>query len=435
MHAILVSLGTDGDVIPYVGLGARLRSRGHRVTLVANERFRAPAAGQGLGFRALVSDEEFDELLANPDFWHPIRGGPLAARWGARLLGRQYALLAEFAGDGDVVLASSPGVFAPRLVQETLGTPLATIMLQPGLIPSVSAPPVMPSFPLPRRAPRPFGALYWRLIDALGGLLIGRHLNRLRSSLGLGPVRRVFRWWYSPERVIGLFPEWYGPPQDDWPPQTRLAGFPLFDGASGGGLPPDLREFCRAGDPPIAFTFGTGMLHAEGLFRAALDACRELGARGIFLTRHARQLPAPLPPTVRHCEFAPFRELFPHCGAVVHHGGVGTAAKALATGTPQLILPLAWDQMDNAARVKRLGAGDWLKSKRVRGAQIAEALARLLTPEVRSRCRAVAARFGPDDALEVAARMVEELAEGSPSSTPSRPGQRPRQGLGSGPPP
>jgi UDP:flavonoid glycosyltransferase YjiC (YdhE family) len=411
MHVLLVTVGTDGDVYPYVGLGARLRARGHRVTLTANERFGTLAADNGLAFRALVSDAEMDEALAHPDFWHPLKCAPLLARWGVRFLPRQYALVAELAGDGDTVLAASPGVFAPRLVQETLSRPLATIVLQPWMIPSAIAPGVMPGVPLPRWAPRPVGRLYWRLIDAVLDRLVGRHLNRLRAALGLKPVRRVSGWMYSPRRVLGLFPDWYGPPPADWPPQTRLTGFPLYDGRTADGLPPDVRAFCRAGEPPVAFTFGTGMMHAADQFRAALEACQRLGTRGLFLTRYGHQLPAPLPPTVRACAFAPFRELFPHCGAVVHHGGVGTTAQALAAGTPQLVLPLAFDQLDNATRVRRLGAGDWLKPRRRTGPHIADALARLLTPEARARSRAVAARFGSDDALDTAARWVEEMAD------------------------
>jgi UDP:flavonoid glycosyltransferase YjiC (YdhE family) len=411
MHVLLASVGTDGDVYPYVGLGARLRARGHRVTLAANERFRTLATGHGLAFRALLSDAEMDEVLAHPDFWHPLKCAPLMARWGVRFLPRQYALVAELAGEAGTVLAASPAVFAARFVQETLARPLASVILQPWVIPSVIAPPVIPGFTLPRWAPRPVGRLYFRLIDAVSDRLAGRHLNRLRASLALKPVRRVFRWWLSPQRVIGLFPDWYGPPQADWPPKIRLAGFPLYDGRPAGGLPPDVRDFCRAGPPPVAFTFGTGMMHAAGLFRAALDACQRLGIRGLFLTRYGRQLPAPLPPSIRTCAFAHFRELFPHCAAVVHHGGVGTTAQALAAGTPQLVLPIAFDQMDNAIRVRRLGAGDWLKPHRRTGPQIADALARLLTPESRARSRAVAAHFGNADALETAARWVEEMAD------------------------
>jgi hypothetical protein len=66
--------------------------------------------------------------------------------------------------------------------------------------------------------------------------------------------------------------------------------------------------------------------------------------RGILLTRHAQQLPTPLPRAVRHVAFAPFQEILPLCAAVVHQGGIGTMARALAAGMPQLVLPLAWDQ-------------------------------------------------------------------------------------------
>ncbi len=153
------------------------------------------------------------------------------------------------------------------------------------------------------------------------------------------------------------------------------------------------------------------MLHAAHFFRAAVKACRLLGVRGLLMTKYARQVPASLPPYVRHCAFAPFHELFPHCAAVVHHGGVGTAARALAAGVPQLILPLAYDQTDNAVRVQKLGVGDWLNVRGRSGGAMARALTRLLRPAVRERCRAVAAQFGKDDGLDAAAEWMEELAE------------------------
>jgi rhamnosyltransferase subunit B len=107
--------------------------------------------------------------------------------------------------------------------------------------------------------------------------------------------------------------------------------------------------------------------------------------------------------------FAPFGELLPLCAAVVHHGGIGTTARALAEGIPQLVLPWAWDQPDNAARVRRLGAGSSLGPRRRSAARLAKALAELLKPEALARCQALSARFGDDDALERAAGWLEEL--------------------------
>src|SRR5262249_61151165 len=114
----------------------------------------------------------------------------------------------------------------------------------------------------------------------------------------------------------------------DWPPQIRLAGFGGFEGAKA-ELPDDVRGFCQAGPPPVAFPLGTGMAHAARFFRDAVAACGAAGVRGLLLTKYPDLIPPSLPPAVRHCAFAPFRQLLPRCAAVAHHGGVGTTAAAL----------------------------------------------------------------------------------------------------------
>ena len=411
-HFVLASIGTDGDINPYLGMGSTLLGRGHRVTLLASEDYREKAEARGLAFRPLTSKEENRALLADPDFWHPVKSGMVGARWGAPLLPRHYALLAELAREDGVAFVANPGLLAARVVQEKFGRPLATPLLQPGMIQSSIAPPALPAAPrLPAWAPRPVGALYWGVLDAFGSFLLGRALRDLRAPLGLPPVKRFFRWWLSPQLVLGMFPEWYAPPQPDWPPQIRLTGFPRYDGgAPDQPLDENLVRFCAAGQAPIAFAFGTGMMHATRLFRAGVDACRMLGRRAVVLTKFPEQLPAPLPDNVYHATFASFRQLFPRCAAVVHHGGVGTVAECLAAGVPQAVLPIAWDQKDNATRVERLGAGDWVRAGRASGPRVARLLERVLTPEVRERSRGVAGRFADGNALEVAADHLEAMA-------------------------
>jgi UDP:flavonoid glycosyltransferase YjiC (YdhE family) len=307
-------------------------------------------------------------------------------------------------------MVASPGVLAARLVQETIGCPTASLLLQPGLIPSSTAPPEMPGgLTIPPWLPRPLRQLYWLTIDATADVLTGRPLNRLRSGLGLPLVRRLFRWWLSPDLVIGLFPDWYAAVQPDWPPQLRLAGFGRFDG-NNQPLPEDVREFCEAGPPPLAFTFGTGMTHAGRFFRAAVAVCKALGLRGLLITKYPDLIPANLPVSICSCKFAPFRRLLPKCAALVHHGGVGTTAAALEAACPQLILPLAWDQPDNAARVTRLGVGLSLGSRQRNSVHMARELTRLITTAVRARCQMVATQVGEVNGLEIAAGWVEELA-------------------------
>lgn len=411
MHLILVTTGTDGDLFPYVALGARLKERGHRVTLAANANAERFATEFGFAFLPLVSHAELQEILGNPHFWHPIKGPYAGVQWGGRLIDRQYDDLLPIASDEDAVLVANPGIFAARLLHEKLGRPLISLYLQPWMIPSISAPPIMPTgFTLPRWAPRFVGRLYWSSIHFVADRLVSATVNRSRARLGLPRIRRIMEWWVSPDRILGMFPGWYGPPQADWPEQIRLTGFPMYDGAPTGPLADEVLDFCSAGSPPIIFTFGTGMMHAEAVFRAAVDAVRRLNRRAILLTKFREQLPADLPPNIRHFEFVPLQSLLPKVAAIVHHGGIGTTAKALAAGVPQLIIPWSWDQPDNAARLERLGVGESLKLSRVTGPRIAAVLERLLTPERRERCREVAATFDGTDAIALAADHVEQLA-------------------------
>jgi UDP:flavonoid glycosyltransferase YjiC (YdhE family) len=408
MRFILASVGTDGDIFPYVGAGAALRSRGHQVTLLACAHYETLARAHGFAFKPLVSAQENDELFNHPDFWNPRKNALLMARWGGRFISRQYELFTHLITE-DTVLAASPGVLATGLIHEKFGIPWVNFILQPWMISSSISPPIMPGFGFLRRAPRPVWKVFWRALDVVVDNLIGRSLNRARASLGLKPRRRILSHWLSPQLVLGLFPEWYGPPQADWPSQIRLIGFPMYDGGQGESLTPELLAFCRARTPPIAFTFGSGMAHPSELFRASLQACAVLGQRGIFLTKFEDKLPSPLPPHIFHTVSAPFTKLFPECAAVVHHGGIGTMAEAMAAGIPQLVCPFCFDQFDNGARAKRLGVGDWLKTRPFNGKKIAAALTRLITDETRSRCRAISGRFQHHNALEAAAQCLQEF--------------------------
>lgn len=409
MHIILSSVGTDGDIFPFIGLGRVLRARGHRVTLTASAHYEALAVRQDLGFAPLISKEENDELFHHPDFWNPVRTAPLAARWGVRFLRRQFELLSNLAGP-DAILVTNPAIFAAGLVHEKRNVPLVNLILQPWIIPSSVAPPVMPGLTFLQGAPPIVWKTFARLIDVMGDVLVGPELNRLRRSLGLPAARRILGNWFSRQLVLGLFPEWYGAPQSDWPKSIRLAHFPLFDGGQERDLPVAVQAFCATGTPPLAFTFGTGMAHPRELFRVALETCATLGMRGIFLTKYAEELPRPLSANILHSTFAPFAKLFPLCAAVVHHGGIGTVAQAFASGIPQLIRPLCFDQTDNGVRVDKLGVGTWIKPGRNDLEKMAASLRRLMTPDVAQRCKALSGRCPEGEGLARAADHIEKFA-------------------------
>lgn len=420
MHAILASLGTDGDVLPFVGIGAELRARGHRVTLVAAENYSTLAESHQLEFRQLVAGDKMRELIGSADFWHPIKTARYTARWGASLIGPQYELLKSIAKDPQAVLIANPAILAAAIASEELHRPLAHVVLQPWLIKSATAPPIMPMFSLPDWTPPIAHRALFRLVDFAADRLVGPTLNRVRASAGLKPIRRILTNWFSPTLVLGMFPDWFGPPQPDWPKQTRLTGFPMFDGAMERRLPPQVIEFVSRKKSTVIFTFGSGMMLARELCEAAARVCAALDVQGLLINRHYTA--ENLPPSMLQSPFLPFREVFPHCAAVVHHGGVGTTAEAFASATPQLILPLGFDQLDNGVRVQKLGAGLHTNSQHNLVAHrgplrdrdvndIISSLRRLLAPEFREKAAAISKRIRREEALRTAASLIEERAD------------------------
>src|SRR5207244_3369926 len=115
--------------------------------------------------------------------------------------------------------------------------------------------------------------------------------------------RLLDTWWHSPDRVVCLFPDFFAAPQPDWPPNTVLTNFPLWDEAETREVPPELEQFLAAGPPPIVFTPGSAMRQGRDFFAAAVDACGRLERHGLLLTPYREQLPEPLPSGVGHFDY------------------------------------------------------------------------------------------------------------------------------------
>jgi UDP:flavonoid glycosyltransferase YjiC (YdhE family) len=211
--------------------------------------------------------------------------------------------------------------------------------------------------------------------------LYAPNINFLRKELGLEPIERILVCWHSPDRVLAFFPSFFAEPQPDWPPQTRLVGFPFFDAASTHPFPDELSGFIKASKVTVVFTAGTANVHARQFFRESVSVCEAIGCCGIFLTHHREQIPDVLPETVRHFQYVPFSQLFPLVDAVVHHGGLGTVVQCLRAGARQLIVPFAFDQPDNALRVERLGVGLSIKPTDYHGETVIQKMNELLKSE------------------------------------------------------
>jgi rhamnosyltransferase subunit B len=407
MRLLVSTFGSAGDVFPLLGLARALRGRGHEVTFATNPYFEELVRRHGLPFEPLGTVAEFRAVVQNPGLWKPRTGFRVVFEGQRTGFRQQYALHERLRRPGVTNLFG----FGALLAREKLGLPVVTVHLQPSVMWSDHAPPDFAGLAGPLWLRR---LLYRVGITFFAQPTVARTINPWRAELGLGPMPRVDRWWHSPDGVVGLFPDWFGPPQPDWPPNVVTTDFPLWNDGSDAGLPADVAAFLDAGEPPLVFTPGSANMHGRAFFAAALDATARLGRRALFLTKFPEQLPAALPPGVLHSAYVPLDVLLPRAAAFVHHGGVGSLSQALAAGVPQLVMPLAHDQFDNLARVRKLGVGDGLGVRRFTGRRVAAVLAQLLgSADVARACRDAAARLTARDGLTRAAAAVEARLGGA----------------------
>lgn len=417
MDILLLPLGTFGDVNPFVGLGQALLRRGHRVTLGASAVFEDLVDRSGLEFVALSTKEEYESAFDNPDFWHPNLGYLRSFREViVPAMRRQYDFIAERRQGGELLTIGSTAGLGARIAHDKLGVPLVTLHLQPLVVWSEHRSPVVGPMLLGDWVPRPLKRLQYRLAEmATVYPIVLDEANTFRQELSLPPLSDARQLWNSPQRAIGLFPEWFAPRQPDWPDQLQLTGFPMWDDST--DLDAGLLEFVESGEPPIVFTFGTGMMDIRRFFGESVEACRRLGRRGIFLSKYAGDLPEDLPESMIHRDYVPLGRLLPRTAALVHHGGIGTLSQAMAAAVPQLVVPLSFDQPDNAARLTRLGVAQAIKPRSYRAPVVARRLQRILdSARIGKRCTEVAGLFVGVDAIKTTCDAIEEQVRASASS-------------------
>ncbi|GIM91639.1 glycosyltransferase [Paractinoplanes toevensis] len=112
-------------------------------------------------------------------------------------------------------------------------------------------------------------------------------------------------------------------------------------------------------------------------------------------------------------EFLPQTSILPLVDLVITHGGNNTTTEAMHFGKPMIVLPLFWDQYDNAQRVDETGYGVRLDTYGFTDEELHSAIDRLLgDEELRARLAADAEAIRAADGVRVAADAIEQIGLG-----------------------
>lgn len=415
MRITLVTVGSRGDVHPYIALGDGLHRAGHEVRLATHRTFAPLAERRGLAFTPVEGDPR--ALLETPagQAWLRTGSNPLAFARAMRrlmrpLLTRATADCDDACRNADLVLFSVLGWLAAHHVTEKRDIPGVAAYLQPATptraFPSMLSP-----------SHRSFGTLH-NLATHLVGEQMFWHLFRppmnaaRREVLGLPklPLRAPF----GRARRAGL-PTLYGyspsviPTPNDWPAHVHVTGYWFLERDPAWTPPDDLIRFLEAGPAPVYVGFGS--MYDRGsarLTELVVEALHLAGQRAILLTGWGALTDRDLPDTVFPVESVPHDWLFPRVAAVVHHAGAGTTGQGLRAGVPTVAVPFFADQPFWAARVRRLGAGPRpIPVRRLSADRLARAVRSAVEdPEIRTRAAEIGRRIRSEDGPARAAAAI-----------------------------
>ena len=387
---VLSTFGSFGDVHPYIAIALELKARGHQPIVATSEVYREKMDALGLEFRPVRPDM--------PSYDDPERLTKLAEDLIDQQTGTESVIKLFTESPRDVyddlyaisekadLLLTHPLPLVGPIVAQKLGIPWISSVLSPVSLFSAYDAPVPPQMPALHYLFRLSPALT-RVIINVAALKFEKVMDpiyRLRADLGMTRGKHpLFAGQHSPKLVLALFSRLLAKPQPDWPRNTLVTGFPFYDRRDYFGeqeVDPALLDFLDAGEPPIVFTLGSSAFWvAKDFYHDSIKAAVSLGQRALLLIGHERNRPSEkLPPGMAAFEYAPFGTVLPRARVVVHQGGVGTTGQAMRSGRPQLIVPHAHDQFDNASRVRRLGCARVLARPRYNVANVTKHLHALL---------------------------------------------------------
>ncbi len=356
MKILISTLGSRGDVQPYLALAVGLKNAGHHPTLAAPSTFANWIRAYGV---------ETVPLNFNPQ--EVMRQIARSSRLRALTTMREIlekgmteiqTTIWQSAQETEFFIQSGTGMGALETAS-LLKLPIAITNLVP-LTPTRA----FPMFWLPFRFS--LGQRYnlfthhfmARLLWPVGSSTT----NIWRKKLGLKPwrseaeMRAYARSLHTPT-LHGYSPSLLPKPAD-WDALQHVTGYWPLDEPDDFQPSDDLLRFLENGPPPVYIGFGSMTSeNPERQTTLAEHALALTGQRGLILTGWGAIAKRPSSPNTLFIHDIPHTWLFPRVAAVVHHGGAGTTAAGLRAGVPSILTPFGGDQFSWADLIVKAGVG------------------------------------------------------------------------------
>ncbi len=388
MRIAIVSIGTLGDIVPYIALGKHFIAAGDQVKIITFKQFEPLIRESGCEFHPF-SGEDLPELLGQEKAQARISQGSgfkslrsiAPKRAQSRVEGWMLDTLAG-CQDTDVIIGQMLGHLLALPVAEKLNIPYCAAFVFPlhrtRAFPNAFS--LFPSKPGWHGVTR--GTYNWWTHTAsthVFNLLIGPLLKKAGSS-ALGKTTSKCQEEYP--ILYGYSPALLPKPKD-WNSYITVTGYWAETSPKDWQPTQELADFLAKKPTPIYVGFGsmTGQASRK-VIEVILQALKIGGQRVVLLLDREKWPELELPETVLCLKSAPHEWLFPQMAAVIHHGGAGTTRAALHAGVPQIIVPFIADQSFWGYCLEAAGlAPAPLRHKHMSLAQVQTALTQVLADE------------------------------------------------------
>lgn len=350
---LVCTLGTRGDILPFLALCTPFISKGHRVTVLTNRNWKDLVENSGAEFHEIAGQDLPQSGRDDKAFYRSSTFPSFS---------RSFSFIRQRAATNPhCAVIYRFNMLGAECAARKFQLPSIKVALQPSVVKSVERPP----WPLTRLVHGPLAGLAKKVIVPAVykiGEIAAEYREYTNSFLNeVGFEKLAFGSRLETEDLfLILCPDWFAMPQKDWPDRSRLTGFLFLDGDQ---QDDELEAFISVNGPPLVFTPGTGVSDAGGFFERAASLCRALSLPGVFLSPALRHSGTGWPERILARDHAELHWLLPRSRMLVHHGGIGSTAQAIRAGIPQLVLPDRFDQPDNALRVAILGLGGTVFSR------------------------------------------------------------------------
>jgi len=407
----IITTGSRGDIQPFIALALALMDKGHDVTLVASENFKAFVEGFGVSFSPVAGDTR--QLINSPKALKLLKGGNVfrffyhLQKVSAQSADQSNRDMLEAGSHFDGVITSVLPLPIVYSIAEKYRIKCAVVFLSLPPIPTRAFP-----FQVLGTNVHPWlNRLSYRLLG-VGYAMISKKVNRFRKDIGLPPANVMKACLQSDMLAVTALSQQLIKQPADWPPNAHITGFFYLppsarEKTAVKEMPEGLEDWLAKGDKPIYIGFGSiSVPDKEKLLHTLQGILAK--KRVVFGLGWSILDGLPIHPNLFVIKYVNHDWLLPRCRVAIIHGGIGTIGAALRSGTPIIVVSILADQPVNGKMIEQKRLGFHLPFSQLSPGKLLRTIEAAEEEEIQRNCKATAEAIRTEDGLGKAVHLIEK---------------------------